>query len=356
MLATPRDLLGREVRCCQRPVELRDDTGGPVVVGYAAVFDTPTIVRAPGWQFREVVERGAFSKTLREADVRLLFNHNPDWVLGRTASGTLTLQEDAVGLRVEAVLPDTSYARDLLALIDRADVSQMSFAFEAVRDKWDDDADPPLRRLQEVRLWDVSIVTYPAYPDTTVTILRRYGLDVLPDELLRRIHDGIGMLLAYRGVVPSDVSDRLAPEDTPWEAPTLSDFTDQPWDELSAEEKIRIARHYAWARTMPPETFSDLKLPHHRPSDGAVVWRGVAAAMAALLGARGGVDIPGADRRRVYEHLARHYRQFDREPPEFSGTRSAGIMPPSAAGGRTPARSHLRQRVLGLWRARLRLP
>ena len=68
---------------------------------------------------------------------------------------------------------------------------------------------------------------------------------------------------------------------------------------------------------MPPERFSDLKLPHHDPKTHNVVWRGVVAAMAALFGARGGVDIPSEDRKKVYNHLAKHYREFDREPPEF---------------------------------------
>ena len=123
--------------------------------------------------------------------------------------------------------------------------------------------------------------------------------------------------LEVRGVVPRDVSRKTAPEGEDWKKPTLSDFTDQPWGELSDAQKRRIAGHYAWAASMPPERFGDLKLPHHRPSDGAVVWNGVRAAMAALLGARGGVDIPDTDRRKVYDHLASHYRQFDREPPEF---------------------------------------
>src|SRR5262249_13846175 len=72
----------------------------------------------------------------------------------------------------------------------------------------------------------------------------------------------------------------------------------------------------------PPEAFEDLKLPHHRASDGAVVWNGVRAAMSALMGARGGVDVEG-DKRAVYDHLARHYKAFDKEPPEFKTLKEA---------------------------------
>lgn len=117
--------------------------------------------------------------------------------------------------------------------------------------------------------------------------------------------------------VPDDVSRQMADEGETWEAPRLSDFTGESWDSLSDSQKRRIAGHFAWAESMPPDTYGSLKLPHHRPSDGKVVWRGVAAAMAVLLGARGGVDIPDVDRSRVHGHLAAHYRQFDKEVPEL---------------------------------------
>lgn len=113
------------------------------------------------------------------------------------------------------------------------------------------------------------------------------------------------------GVAPEDVSRKKAPEDEPWKAPTLSDFTDKSWDELSDTEKRRIAGHYAWAKAMPPEKFGDLSLPHHRPSDGAVVWRGVANAAARLPQ----TDIPDEDVPKVQAHLGSHYRQFGRTPP-----------------------------------------
>lgn len=146
-------------------------------------------------------------------------------------------------------------------------------------------------------------------------------------------------------VVPRNVSEERASEDTPWEAPTLEDFTDQAWDDLPDDEKRRIAGHFAWAREMPPSAFGSLKLPHHRPSDGRIVFRGVAAAMAALLGARGGVDVPRTERRAIFGHLAAHYRAFDREPPEFRDYES--VMPEEAEQALRDAAVLLREAEIG---------
>ena len=332
-----------ERRYVERPVELRADgeTLPRTLVGYAAVFDTWALIGSGKLRFRERIAQGAFAKTIRESDVRLLVNHEPAPVLARTKNGTLQLSEDDVGLRVEAVLDAENPAvAAVIRQIQRGDVDQMSFAFDVIRDEWNTDADPPERTIREVRLWDVSVVTFPAYEETSVHV---------------RMDERVRQLLEERGVVPDDVSDELAPEDTPWERPSLSDFTDKAWDELSLAEKRRIAGHFAWAASMPPENYGDLKLPHHDPATGRVVWRGVAAAMAALFGARGGVDIPSADRRRVYEHLARHYRQFDREPPEFSSASwypapRAGEEPPDVRASVVTRRRNLLLVRMKLWR------
>jgi len=156
---------------------------------------------------------------------------------------------------------------------------------------------------------ELSLVPVPCNPNA-LELAKSKGIEVDPVE--RAIEQA-----ADKGTVPRDVSRSTAAEDTDWQAPTLSDFTDQGWDDLTDSQKRNIAGHFGWAEKVPPERYGDLKLPHHRPSDGSVVWRGVAAAMAALMGARGGVDIPDGDRRAVYNHLASHYRQFDKEPPEF---------------------------------------
>ena len=111
-----------------------------------------------------------------------------------------------------------------------------------------------------------------------------------------------------------------ADEGESWSAPGLSDFVDGTFADISDAEKRRIAAHYTWSANIPPENFGDLKLPHHRAAKsgvGPAVWRGVAAGMAALMGGRGGVDVPESDKRGIYNHLSSHYAQWDKEPPEF---------------------------------------
>lgn len=139
-----------------------DSGSGRIIVGYAAVFESTTDI---GF-FRERIARGAFSAAIARDDVRALVNHSRDRVLGRNKSGTLRLFEDERGLRYEIDAPDTQDARDLLVLMDRGDINQSSFAFVATSETWDETGDKPLRTVNEVRLFDVSVVTYPAYDDT----------------------------------------------------------------------------------------------------------------------------------------------------------------------------------------------
>ncbi len=114
------------------------------------------------------------------------------------------------------------------------------------------------------------------------------------------------------GVVPKNVSEELAPTDFPWSKPGLGDFTDKAWADLAETDKRRIAGHYAWAKEMPPETFGDLLLPHHRASDGKVVFKGVSAAAGRLDQS----DIPSADKPAVKAHLRHHYEQFGEPVPD----------------------------------------
>lgn len=153
--------------------EVRYDTSGetPKIRGYAAVFNT---LSEDLGGFREQLATGAFADALGNSDVRALINHDPNLVLGRSTSGTLTMREDAVGLYTELTPPDTQAARDLVELMKRGDVSQMSFAFTVAKEDqaWTRDGSGPwLRTIKKVsRLYDVSVVTYPAYPATSAAV------------------------------------------------------------------------------------------------------------------------------------------------------------------------------------------
>ena len=104
-----------------------------LIRGYAAVFDEPTTIG----QFIEVIRPGAFARAIKEnQDVRALWKHNSDLVIGRSKSGTLTLKEDDRGLAIEINPPDTETARHWVESINRGDVDQMSFGFYARKDTW----------------------------------------------------------------------------------------------------------------------------------------------------------------------------------------------------------------------------
>lgn len=153
-----------ERRYC--PIELRvlDADGGKQVSWFPALFNS---LSEDMWGMRESIKPSAFNKTIQEADIRALFNHDPNFVLGRNASGTLDLSVTRKGLRATVNPPDTQWANDLMVSVERGDISGGSFAFSVVKDEWTYNEDGSvLRELQEVKLFDVSLVTYPAYPDT----------------------------------------------------------------------------------------------------------------------------------------------------------------------------------------------
>ena len=116
---------------------------------------------------------------------------------------------------------------------------------------------------------------------------------------------------ASKGVSPRNVSEQTAPIDESWSRPTLGDFSDEPWEDLSTGERRKIAGHFAWATAAVPDAFGDMKLPHHRASDGYVVWRGVVAAAGRL----DQTAFPSEDMGAVKRHLANHFKEFDREAP-----------------------------------------
>lgn len=149
-------------------IEQRTDSDVLRLSGYAAVFDRETNIAG---LFDEVIRPGAFRSAIATGqDVALLYNHNPDTVMARTTNGTLKLREDDTGLWFEAELdPRDSDAQRVVAKVERGNVSQGSFAFEATSERWIyDERDMPLREILDTNLYDVSPVTYPAYSDTSV--------------------------------------------------------------------------------------------------------------------------------------------------------------------------------------------
>lgn len=203
----PTHLINRQVRVSaksglrvlQRDAATEGDAapGGKDIVGHAAIFNSwTTLYRGKYFEWREIIRPGAFSRAIKEGqDVRSLFNHDSNFVLGRTISGTLTLSEDSIGLLSRTTPPDTQTIRDLvLAPIERGDISGMSFAFmplisskttitenadgssvmdmgglritsryegEKLIDEWE---------VIDTDIDDVSAVTYPAYPGTDVSM------------------------------------------------------------------------------------------------------------------------------------------------------------------------------------------
>lgn len=280
--------------------------------------------------YSDIIHRGAFKKTIQEngSRVRHLWQHDYERPpiaairdlreVGRDelpAEVRERFPEAIGGLLVARRYLETPRGDEVLAGIEAGAINEMSIAYNPV--KWDyeerDGEDGPLvRNLRELRLWDTSDVNWGANPAT----------------------------VASKAALPFRDTGTTG-EDTAWSAPTLSDFTGEAFDDLSAAERRRIAAHFAWTANDPPEAFGDLKLPHHRPGRsgvGPAVWRGVAAAMGALLGARGGVDIPAGERRAVYNHLARHYEQYDKEPPDFKLIELAEVVARAQrASLRTPA-------------------
>jgi HK97 family phage prohead protease len=150
-------------------LELRAEDGKPPTLsGYALVYENRYDIgggpEAGG--FTETIARGAAAKSAGEADVRLLVNHT-GVPLARTKSGTLRLESDDIGLRVDAELdPANPAVAELRSAMGRGDLDAMSFAFKAVRQSFDTNTD--VRTINELKLYDVSVVTFPANPATVV--------------------------------------------------------------------------------------------------------------------------------------------------------------------------------------------
>lgn len=154
----------------------------PVIIGHPSVFNQWTDIG--GW-FQERVAPGAFSDSILEDDIRALFNHDANIVLGRNKAKTLRLSEDEHGLRMEIDPPDTQAARDLVVSLERGDISGGSIGFWVLKQEWDESTDILKRTILKASLFDVSPVTFPAFPQTDVGL--RSLPQGIPAEIAQRL-------------------------------------------------------------------------------------------------------------------------------------------------------------------------
>jgi HK97 family phage prohead protease len=180
-----------ERRSVATEFDITNSGSGFRFTGYAAKFATRSHDLGG---FVETIRSGAFGRAIGEGqDVRALINHDPQFILGRTTSGTLKLTEDTTGLHYEVDAPDTSYARDLAESMKRGDVTQSSFGFRVREDDWQREGRGRLRTLIDVDLLDVSPVTYPAYEDTESGVTAARALQLAAGahgwDLSAELHD-----------------------------------------------------------------------------------------------------------------------------------------------------------------------
>lgn len=172
-----------EIRAGDKPAEGSVGT----IRGYASVFNARSELMElwSGACFYEVIKPGAFARSLASHDIRALSHHETTAVIGRSSAKTLRIREDEKGLYYEVDLPDTTHGRDLLASILRGDIDASSFAMSEVTDTWRRECTQNgvaifVREITDLRLWEVSPVTWPAYSASSVSA-RAMGID--GDEL-----------------------------------------------------------------------------------------------------------------------------------------------------------------------------
>lgn len=164
------DYRGRTLEHRANPgVELRmTEDGKPEIVGYATVYEAPyEVMGGPPWGWTETIARGAADKSVREQDDVYLFFDHEGLPLSSTKGGSLTLESDKVGLYNHSLIdPRSNWSMEIVHRLESGDLDAMSFAFRVLRQEWNEDYTE--RRILEVKLFDVSVVSFPANPATVV--------------------------------------------------------------------------------------------------------------------------------------------------------------------------------------------
>jgi HK97 family phage prohead protease len=156
-----------ELRCYS--TELRLAEPGRIITGVAIPYNSRSEDLGG---FVEIVAPGALTRTLADPgnNVKLLFSHNHAYVLGSVAAGTLKLTDIDAGLAFQNDPPETTWANDLLVSLRRGDIGQCSFGFHVVKDSWQRVDDIMVRTLLDIDITELSIVAFPAYPDSSVSV------------------------------------------------------------------------------------------------------------------------------------------------------------------------------------------
>lgn len=259
-------------------IEIKADDEEGTFVGHASVFNKTDLQN-------EVVSPGAFKRTLKMKNGRfpLLWQHDKTEPIGFVEAS-----EDAQGLRVKGKLAvGVQRAKDALELIKAQIVSGMSIGFRVIKDQVQ--KDDGTRVLKEIDLWEVSLVTFPANPHALIT--------------------GVKSVVPYQNLPLGD-------EDMAWDSSVAKKLV-REWAGAEDGPNSKYKRAFLWYDRQNAEDFGAYKLPVATVIDGSLtaVPSGIFAAGAAVQGARGGVNIPGSDKKTIRSHLDRYYRKMDRTPP-----------------------------------------
>jgi HK97 family phage prohead protease len=333
----------KEIRVIRKPLELRavkGDDGGDVFEGYVFAWDTESDDLGG---FTEVIRKGACGAALKQPkNLFAILDHDKavQKVLGDRDGGTLDLFEDDRGFGFRIKAPQTTAARDAAAVANHSKIG-VSFAFRCGKQNWT--TRPDGSRLREITEFaefdDISLVVDAAYKSSDVTVAKRSLEEAIAAE--ERAHE---KELEYRGALPY----KAGPTDdqATWDGDAAEGRV-RKWATTGSgdDAKVDYAKYQqAFAyKTGDGTKLEDFHLQHHDVKDGklVVVWGGVAAAMKAVCGARGGVKWEKeSDREPTYNHLKKHYKQFDKEAPELRSLKEIEAM---EAAEKRPAVDYLRR-------------
>lgn len=273
--------MGEILRKTLKIQDFKFDVEQGIFEGYASIFNKVD-------SDNEVVVPGAFKKHLGffRKEGKILWQHDRDIPIGLP----LRVFEDEKGLFIRAqITKSTQDGREAIALIKEKIVDKLSFGFKLL--EFEDDEKKGVRYLKEIQVFDISPVTFPAMSLAEIQTIKS----------MREEKDEVKKAIPYKKTP-------VAPLDTPWDASA----------EVREAEVSDLKIMCLWFDAENADVKQSYKLPHHKSSGNhSLVWNGVRASMAVLFGARGGVDIPAGEKKSCYNHAAKHYKDCDKEPPEW---------------------------------------